>query len=287
MPSVSKITDRQLLNAALLAYQDGSTTYQDAGLIEPPRFFMDSSGDDSALVGRCDGAVIVAFRGTEAIDDPTKPLHTRLQDWTTDLQANLRTSGELPGMVHDGYARSLDDLWPQVQPEIAKHLKASDQLIVLGHSKGGGIAVLGAMTYVSELHYPGSEIQVITFGAPRCGNDEFASAFDVTIPQCRRYEAYLDVVTLLPPHSELMALIDSAIGNLSPYIDVDYASVGELIYIAADGVPVFNTENYHPKLLEAERLTSFVKAFGELDIEGILASHRITTGSLYQKGVGA
>jgi len=252
----------------------------------PPVDFYDKSGDDGCLIGCIPEGVVVAFRGTEAPNDSSVPVKQRLLDWCSDFEANLRPMGTLPGLVHNGYASSLEELWPQIEAKLMELLSPGATVFLTGHSKGGGMAVLAAARLHMECsHWATGMIDVATFASPRAGNDTFAAEFNKAFPACRRYEFGNDLVVHLPPHSNVMALLNMYVGDFSRWIDVDYQSVGELIYIAKDGVPVFNTQSVRGEWLAAERLAGITEMLATLNFEQIVTNHRIDAGSGYMRGV--
>jgi predicted lipase len=54
------------------------------------------------------------------------------------------------------------------------------KVVVTGHSLGGAIALLDGV-YLS-LHLSGVSVEVISYGMPRVGNQEFADYVDANIP---------------------------------------------------------------------------------------------------------
>lgn len=72
--------------------------YIGSGFIEPPTAIADGPElIDACVIGRTPDGVVVAFRGTQPIDDRTKPLKQRIRDWCNDFRADLVSSPGLPG----------------------------------------------------------------------------------------------------------------------------------------------------------------------------------------------
>lgn len=121
--------------------------YAEAGLTELRAF---ESGPLQAALVQGKSVSFLAFRGT---DEPG--------DWLVNLRARPvdRSTG---GLVHGGFARGFDDLWP----DIARSLQSTRQPVVAtGHSLGGALATLFLSRAPLACGY--------TFGAPRVGDEDF------------------------------------------------------------------------------------------------------------------
>jgi triacylglycerol lipase len=110
--------------------------------------------------------IIIAFRGTENLDD-----------WKTNI--NLAKAAWKVGMVHSGFYKSIDSVWPTAIARL-ESLRTNNQPIWLtGHSLGGALATLACATIDQEL--PDYEIAgIYTFGQPRVGDSIFTQACDKT-----------------------------------------------------------------------------------------------------------
>lgn len=122
-------------------------------------------------------------------------------DWITDLGTNLLTSGEIHDMVTQiggvsrGFSHSLHSILPNLYACL-EHIASKyggispEQITVTGHSLGGGLAQLfvssllmgsvygpkgqGPQMPSSLCDWPWSSIKLITFGAPRIGDEMWA-----------------------------------------------------------------------------------------------------------------
>ena len=153
-----------LSHAARLAYQD---TAQCANTAEAWNFgkvrLIDRRETQCLVLGNA-SAVVVAFRGTE----PTK-----LQDWMSDLDANL-VPGPF-GQVHDGFRRALSHVWDELTACVAEFQDRGQSLWATGHSLGAALATLSCARW-READKPVNGLY--TFGAPRVGNRDFERTFN-------------------------------------------------------------------------------------------------------------
>lgn len=125
---------------------------------------------------------LVAFRGTQP--DPI--------DWITDARFNP-IPGVLGTSVHAGFKIALDEVWDDVSGFLGD---SSRSVWIAGHSLGAALATLAAARW-SEAG--GGVAGVVTFGQPRTGLGDFASAYnsrlrDVTL----RFVNHIDLVTRVP-----------------------------------------------------------------------------------------
>ena len=115
------------------------------GFVEPPHGY--ATGLDrinAALIGMADDGLIVAFRGTLPLDGPD--IARSVLDWIGDTNAPLVNDPSFPGQVHQGFRDALQELWPDVGPAITAAAQADKPIYVTGHSKGGALANLAAIS---------------------------------------------------------------------------------------------------------------------------------------------
>jgi hypothetical protein len=287
MPAIS--LEGRLLCASACAYAasagesvldpDAAIPYYDgAGFLQPPTAFLGGPEDiDACLVGTTADGVVAAFRGTLPLDGPfTLP---KLLDWTNDLNAQPVPGDALPGRVHAGFLLSLEALWDRVRDETKRQLAQVGRaapLLVTGHSKGGGVAPLAAM----RLHMEEAiTARVVTFAAPKCGDQEFADAYNAEVDHSR-YEFGEDIVPHLPPSATLFSVLSALpffgqrVAGLPRF---DYARVGTLRYITRSLDVV---EDPDDSLLEERRLR-LLGLIVRGQLQEIGDDHRIACGYGY------
>jgi hypothetical protein len=128
---------------------------------------------------------LLAFRGTEADNNNDKA-----------ADAEIDRTPEAGALVHSGFKRYLDAVWPQVTQYVtgyrANH--PNQNICITGHSLGGALATLA----FTRLNDPASSL--ITFGCPRVGNPAYCDVIDAAAHgACYRVVDNLDVVTHVPP----------------------------------------------------------------------------------------
>lgn len=145
--------------------------------------------------------VVVAFRGTPKVPDPSDPSTWLpfLLGWWTNAKGLLRgvpaerISRQYRGLIHAGFAELEQDLRPRWDRLLSSRSLRGRDVWLTGHSQGGALAVLAAGSLLEkDVNLSGT----VTFGAPRVGNGEFAMYYGPTVD---RYEYQCDIVPLLPP----------------------------------------------------------------------------------------
>ncbi|HEY1991404.1 MAG TPA: lipase family protein [Gammaproteobacteria bacterium] len=250
---------------------------------------------DAGFVWHSAGELIVAFRGTlpDAANtaDSSKQMLS-VEDWINDADYSPQVDPKL-GQVHAGFKGAFDQVWPAMQQEIVAWQKAgklgpATKVYVTGHSKGGAMAMLAAMTLTGEKLTPVTEL--VTFGAPRVGGPDFAAKYAAAGIDGVRYENYQDLV----PHVPLNTLELSLAPLLRRLISLkgepngDYVSVGKLRYIDSDGSIQAPADAAAEDDLEKSRLTDFAPMIfqsPEDTAQGIVQAHSIAPDSAYYKAV--
>ena len=168
-------------------------------------------GSRSGLAGR---AIREAFSDRRANGNP---------DWITDLGYNRLTteaSGSListVGQVNRGFAESMRSILPNLMHCLAraadqKRGKRPDSIYVTGHSLGGALAqdFVSAMLMgdrygpagrgpdmpASVAKWPWPTVKLITYGAPRVGDADFARALTETMLQSEQFSTAFNPIDL-------------------------------------------------------------------------------------------
>ena len=147
-----------------------------------PMFRAGPQGRDAASVVKVEGETVLVFRGTVTEGA------VAFLDWLNDLRAELTYRPDYPGLVHAGFASSVDNLLPMLP-------MFNGPLTITGHSKGGALALLMGMWLFAR---QGLRARVVMFAAAKAGNDLFAHAANDAL-EIDRYENPHDVVPKLPP----------------------------------------------------------------------------------------
>jgi lipase (class 3) len=144
----------------------------------------------------------LAFRGSRL---PFRKNMTWLESieilWSDWVRTDFNCIPWYRPMRHLGFARA----WSRIRKQVTNWLGSlpkDSQLVLTGHSLGGGLAVVAAFDLVE--HYPIRA--VVTFGAPRVGLPRFR--LDYHVKRCggqtlhaitRRYTHETDLVSRIPP----------------------------------------------------------------------------------------
>eukprot|EP00434_Breviolum_minutum_P001166 symbB.v1.2.001020.t3/scaffold52.1/size380577/10 len=166
----------------------------------------------------------IVIRGT--VLDLENQMIDSLQNLCTDVKAALVCpewlQEECPNAkVHQGFLEACNCLWAELERKgILQKIHGNPveakptPMKLMGHSLGGAIATLLAV----RLKLLGCEVQVVTFGSPRVGDDAFKALYhQLHLHQTTaRYTLLLDPVTFLPPnHESLPSPIALLLGQLT------------------------------------------------------------------------
>ena len=132
------------------------------------------------------GSILISIRGTQT---PA--------EWLADFSPVPVPFFESPGMglVHVGFAV----FYRKVRQSIKAVLDTLDpalRVTVIGHSLGGGMAILCAADI--ERNMGKKNVDVCTFGGPRTGKIDFRIRFNAEVPKCFRVVNALDIVPHVP-----------------------------------------------------------------------------------------
>jgi len=143
-----------------------------------------SNGSNYLIVLRNRDIILVAFRGTDALDD-----------FRTNFNVLYKRSPL--GLVHRGFMKAVNALWAEFAA-VVQDLRDSDQrLWFTGHSLGGALAVLASIKAHFESGVPVGGLY--TFGQPPIGTTGFCTAFEKQCPyRLYRFINHTDAVSDVP-----------------------------------------------------------------------------------------
>lgn len=291
--------DAQLLCACNWAYAiqgngtvPASLPYSAAsGLSQVQGFVGGPDNIDGALVGLNSQGVVLAFRGTLPPDSPNH--WQTLLDWLNDVDVELASGENIPGRVHSGFLKALDDLWPAIFSAVTQLLGQSQKtnplappkLFVTGHSKGGSMAHLAAARLATLGTATGANLVVRSFEGAHPGNSEFANTYAALVTDPVRYEFQDDFVPHVPPSLSLRQLPGFERfwkrTTASLDADVDYVSAGRLVFIDWDMKPQSASE-----ALRAQRWVHILHDLFMGGLTDIADCHHITCGSGVMNYIG-
>jgi len=123
--------------------------------------------------------VVVAHQGT----DPSKimPLLTDADFFLDNLDTNLFPGISTDIKVHNGFkdahAETAQDVLAAVNQTMQDH--STNKVTVAGHSLGAAIGLLDSVFL--PLQIPGIDLEMVGYGLPRVGNQEFADFIDSNV----------------------------------------------------------------------------------------------------------
>ncbi|GAB4815218.1 hypothetical protein N2152v2_002264 [Parachlorella kessleri] len=183
---------------------DGMTFKSRTGL-EHAVLLDDKATDAQAYVAWCNGTAILAFRGTDSLDnfindakiarEPVKGLPQNIKGevhsgFLEEMQALLDVAVAKP-WDWKGIAKALE----QLQQEQGDEPVPPTRVICTGHSLGGALATLGAAW--ASLQYPGADVRCFSFASPHVGNNEAAECFHQLVGMRCRTVYQADIVPRL------------------------------------------------------------------------------------------
>jgi dienelactone hydrolase len=143
--------------------------------------------------------------------------------------------------VHSGFYESVSNLaFFFITDIIIRWVKSNKKkkIVITGYSKGAAMAPLAAVLLRNK-NVPVDEVHL--YEPPRCGDVNFALAYNLAFPNTTRYEYQDDLVPHTPPTPIEMAILDSssAIKGIlhTLYPDADswnYLPVGTLQFVNWD-----------------------------------------------------
>ena len=124
-----------------------------------------SEPDNKVLFKSMGDTGIVAFRGTQTLEDIWYDIDVRPKRWPPDDFSSRM-------WVHGGFASLTKKLWKDVEPFVENH----EKIVIGGHSLGSCCACLTASRVESS--DPEKVENVFTFGMPRLAGPKFKTYYE-------------------------------------------------------------------------------------------------------------
>jgi Lipase (class 3) len=277
------------INAATGLYTPDAIFSPAVGYIGAPQP-IERDQINACLVGQNSDGIIVAFRGTLP---PSLHSADSLHDWLVDFFVVPKVvPGKVPGAVHSGFYDAVNEI---IAP-VAQAVKTLDPgltipVYVTGHSKGGGMASIGAYLLNQSFGIPVH--QVVTFASPKPGDSGFRAGYQAAIPNQIRYENYGDLVPLVPPSHMPVDLLIRIFQRISPDLaakfkqardEWDYQPVGSLMFIESSSSLYQTTPD---ESIESQVLAVFEEVARDLlafNFTSIGEAHTLACGRGYMRG---
>ena len=137
--------------------------------------------------------ITLAFRGTEFPG-------TQIIDQIISVLTTPKTPFPTGGNVQRYFANAHDKLYRRVNESVTNLVKMypSYSFVVTGHSLGGALASLAAVSLVHQKVLPSSRLSLYTFGEPRVGDKEFVYNFNRLVNNSWRVVHSRDIFSHLP-----------------------------------------------------------------------------------------
>ncbi len=167
------------------------------------------------------GQFVLAIRGTA---DP--------EEWALDAEFWPRTVEGIPGSVEDGFWSVAETLMIDGKPLLDLAAIMTDPITVVGHSLGAAVATYAAY----DLAEAGMTVSARMIASPHPGDEDFAKAFALRVPD---HVAYVNTDDLVPTVPALFGYTHVPnVVNLSPSalgVQIDGGPAGDhhvLSYVA-------------------------------------------------------
>lgn len=144
------------------------------------------------FIAQSPGRIVIAFRGTEDLDDVMKDLELVQVPYPFVKGA---------GQTHKGFTDLYGRAVRNTVLETTRGLSAAKTLTVTGHSLGGAIATLCALDLAANSKF--RRPRIVTFGSPRVGDPAFVNAFRRYVRDSVRIYNANDWIPHFPPRSVL------------------------------------------------------------------------------------
>ncbi|OCB91952.1 alpha/beta-hydrolase [Sanghuangporus baumii] len=160
----------------------------------------DAQTDTQGFVVRDDSEkqIIAAFRGSSSIQDFLTDFSIALVPFSSPGVTNTNNAE-----AHFGFLSAFNSVASDMLSAVSSELQAHPdyELISTGHSLGAALASLGGVSLASN--FPGTPLQVFTFGQPRTGDSAYADLAEQLIGVDKLFRAVhtSDGVPTLVPRS--------------------------------------------------------------------------------------
>jgi len=168
------------VNLAGNIYRDENFAYNGFRLVDGGLIIDEKTSTKVGVFLSSLGDMAIVFEGSK------EPL-----DWWLNVRFDFKEFGQ-HGKVHAGFLKSWAAVRGRVCSTVDKY--APDTLAIVGHSRGGGEAVIAAVDLASCAPF----VRVVTFGAPRVGDRLFVQKLREIVPDVTRYWLFNDPVPFLP-----------------------------------------------------------------------------------------
>ena len=216
------------------------------------------------------------FLIAESADTDLEPLTivavTGTSDFT-DIKADLSVSkiawneSDSESMVHRGFKRYATSIWDttledKTVGELIKEKAQNQNFIFTGHSLGGAVSTLLAARAKDE--GVTSPLEVITFGAPAIGNENFY----------KKYEQLLDIKRIVNKGDPVSSVVQKFIGGYKPIgKEVTWNPSPDLHYFKHSMILYIDTalRNYYDTREAYEKMIGYVPVQTDIESSMILA----------------
>ncbi len=198
------------------------------------------TGYDVVLICESSSLVLVAYRGTTAIDADrsSESVATTVRGWYDNV------SGVRGGDHHTAFRRRAASTIDDVTTAVIAARQRGARVLLAGHSAGGAIALMAALHLRGAV---GDVDRLYTFGAPMAGGRRFVAGLrDMPILRC---ELGNDPVPWLPNDYDALltpvgnpagAPVLAAVSAVTPasVVPRDWCHAGVLLFLHPPGLPI-------------------------------------------------
>lgn len=144
-------------------------------------------------VSHSQGIILLAYRGTLVNN-------TQIYDEIFSVLTIPKTPFPAGGKIQHYFANAYEKLSGGVNESISDLVRKypAYDVVVTGHSLGGALASLAAMSLVYQKLVPGSKMALYTYGLPRVGDKTYALSHDKLVTNSWRVVHYRDIVSHVP-----------------------------------------------------------------------------------------